>query len=154
MHRYLPVIFALMVACRGRAQEPSPAAASDDLHTLRQLVEQQSKQLEMLTQQVARLTQLIESSHLSAAATPAAAQNMPPQETSIAPAEAVTTLDGSTQHVVTKGETLTSVAKHYKISVAELLKVNKIDDERKLQIGQTLTIPAPKPAESSKQNKL
>ena len=52
-------------------------------------------------------------------------------------------------HVVAKGETLTVIAKRYKVGVADLLKVNKITDERKLQIGQTLTIPTTaKPAET------
>ena len=52
-------------------------------------------------------------------------------------------------HEVTKGETLTSIAKHYKVTVGELLKVNKITDVRKLQIGQTLALPPDaKPQES------
>jgi LysM repeat protein len=44
--------------------------------------------------------------------------------------------------VVAKGETLTSIARQYKVSVAELLQANKIVDDRKLQIGQTLVIPS------------
>jgi N-acetylmuramoyl-L-alanine amidase len=48
---------------------------------------------------------------------------------------------GGTKHVVAKGETLTSIAKHYNIPLAELQKANKNVNDRKLQIGQTLTIP-------------
>jgi LysM repeat protein len=44
-------------------------------------------------------------------------------------------------HVVTKGETLTAIARRYKVTVPELLKVNKITDARKLQIGQMLALP-------------
>ena len=57
---------------------------------------------------------------------------------------------GPPRHVVVKGETLTSIAKHYNIPLAELHKANKDVNERKLQIGQTISIPlapAPKPAE-------
>jgi LysM repeat protein len=36
---------------------------------------------------------------------------------------------------------LTSIAKRYKVTVPALLKVNKIADVRKLQIGQTLALP-------------
>ena len=56
------------------------------------------------------------------------------------------------QHTVAKGETLTSIAKHYNVSIADLHKANKIVDERKLQIGQVLKIPT-KPAEPTTDKK-
>ena len=71
---------------------------------------------------------------------------MPPHATASAPipkavpAEPATPATGPV-HVVTKGETLTAIAKAYKIRVSDLLKVNKIADVRKLQIGQTLNLP-------------
>ena len=45
-------------------------------------------------------------------------------------------------HVVAKGETLTSIAKMHKVSVEELQKFNHIENDRKLQIGQTIQIPS------------
>jgi LysM repeat protein len=48
--------------------------------------------------------------------------------------------NGST-HVVARGETLTSIAKQYKVGVEELQKFNHIEDGRKLQAGQTIMIP-------------
>ena len=60
---------------------------------------------------------------------------------------------GGTQHPIAKGETLTSIAKQYNISVAELLKANQIHDERKLQIGQILNIPPAKPPQPSTDKK-
>ncbi len=45
------------------------------------------------------------------------------------------------KHTVAKGETLTSIAKRYNIGLAELEKANPIQNDRMLQIGQTLTIP-------------
>ena len=57
------------------------------------------------------------------------------------------------RHVVVKGETLTSIAKQYNIAVADLQKANKGIDERKLQIGQTLTIPMPSTPESTTEKK-
>jgi len=56
-------------------------------------------------------------------------------------------------HIVTKGETLTSIAKHYKITLGDLLKVNKIENDRMLQIGQTLVIPTPAPADNPQEKK-
>ncbi|MBV8586172.1 MAG: LysM peptidoglycan-binding domain-containing protein, partial [Verrucomicrobia bacterium] len=40
-----------------------------------------------------------------------------------------------------KGETLTSIAKQYGVAVGDLEKLNKIQDARKLQVGQALKIP-------------
>lgn len=45
-------------------------------------------------------------------------------------------------HVVAAGETLTSIANQYGVSVASLQALNHITDARKLQAGQTLAIPA------------
>jgi len=45
------------------------------------------------------------------------------------------------EHVITKGETLSSIASHYKVPVASLKSANHITDERKLRIGQKLVIP-------------
>ena len=75
----------------------------------------------------------------------------PPTPPSPAPAdghpEAPSDAAAGPQHTVAKGETLTSIAKHYKIGIADIEKVNKIADDRKLQIGQVLNIPSPKPSE-------
>lgn len=47
-------------------------------------------------------------------------------------------------HTIQKGETLSRIAKRYKVDIAALRTYNKIQDERSLQIGQTLNIPLPK----------
>jgi len=54
-------------------------------------------------------------------------------------------------HIVVKGETLSSIAEHYKVKVDVLEKMNHITDERKLRVGQKLVIPSsePSPAGSS-----
>jgi LysM repeat protein len=57
----------------------------------------------------------------------------------------------STRHIVVKGETLTSISRHYNISVSELQRINKIENDRKLQIGQLLTVPIPKSSETQPQ---
>ncbi len=45
-------------------------------------------------------------------------------------------------YVVVKGDNPVSIARKHKVSESELLKINNIDDPRKLQIGQKLVIPA------------
>lgn len=177
MARLLPALCSLFCAFApvALAQDASPGGAggNDDVRVLRQLIEQQSRQIEALTQQVSRLNQLLEARQggiATAAATPVSTQNMPPVQESTASspsgapgpnvasgpgaeppkATPIAPDGGGLKHVVAKGETLTTIAKHYKVSVADLLKVNKIEDERKLQIGQTLAIPATaKPTETS-----
>ena len=44
-------------------------------------------------------------------------------------------------HIVAKGETLTSIAKRYKLSVDRLAKANNIAKEGTLKVGQKLVIP-------------
>jgi len=132
-----------------RAQED---AALREIRDLRALVEKQSKQIDALTEQVARLNHAL--------ATKSAGLNIP-AATAITP---VPTVEFSAEapkaeppagkrHVVVKGETLTSIAKQYNMPVADLQKANKGIDERKLQIGQTLIIPIQTAPESTTEKK-
>ena len=142
---------------RAGAEEPP---AQEELKELRQAVQQQTKQIEMLAEQVGKLTRAVEGQK-GAAAAPAPATtsveipktaptSLPVPENEPLPdiqkAEAVP--GGAGKHVVAKGETLTSIAKQYNIPLAELKKANKIQDERKLQIGQILTVPTAKAPDS------
>jgi LysM repeat protein len=52
-----------------------------------------------------------------------------------------TAMGGVRTHVVAKGETLTQIAKQYGVTVDDIEQLNKIQDAKKLQIGQTLKIP-------------
>lgn len=56
-------------------------------------------------------------------------------------APAPSSKDSGKVHTVAKGENPVAIAKKFGVSYAELLKLNKIDDPRKLQIGQKLHIP-------------
>lgn len=58
------------------------------------------------------------------------------------PAKSSATPAVPTTHVVAKGETFSSIAHDYKVSVASLKSANSTVDERKLRVGQTLVIPA------------
>ena len=144
------IIFAGRLLCAQEAETP-PASENNDMHAIRQSLQQQSRQIEALTQQVAKLSQLIEGAR-GDNATPAAQPVAPESNVTTVPAaeppKAEPVESGSATHVVAKGETLTSIAKHYKITVGSLLKMNKITDDRKLQIGQALVIPPAKNPEN------
>jgi LysM repeat protein len=183
MRRLLPLLLVLAIASPGvgRAGEPVPPEAQE-LHELRQAVEQQSKQIEELTEQVGKLTRALVGGNAAepvprpAESAPTASVNGPtasatgPTTSVEAPkpaadpaaetarSEAVAKADaapkaelpeGGTKHAVSKGETLTSIAKHYNISIADLKNANKIENDRKLQIGQILSVPTPKPSDTT-----
>lgn len=133
------ILVLLMIAgITALAQQPTPGAASDDdLRAIRLLLEQQSRQLETLTLQVSRLNQLIEARGGPTAAATPITEDMPPVESDVA-----TGAPGRT-HVVAKGDTLVSIAKRHDVDVDDLRRINNIQDVRKLQIGQALTIPEP-----------
>ncbi|MEO7168509.1 MAG: LysM peptidoglycan-binding domain-containing protein [Spartobacteria bacterium] len=119
------------------AQSPAPAApetAPTDLLSLTKKIDEQNTKIDLLSQQILRLQQEVEHLALPAAnALPAA------PVTAEAPSP-VPAQEGST-HVVARGETLTSIAKMHKVGIDELQKFNHIENDRKLQIGQTLVIP-------------
>ena len=116
------------------AQEPAPAAGSSEaaeILSLGRKIDQQNIKIDLLSQQILRLQQEIE--HPKAAGS----ERTIPTATAVSspiPADANT-------HVVARGETLTSIAKQHKVTIDELQKFNHIENDRKLQIGQTLVIP-------------
>lgn len=123
-----------------------------EIQELREAVAQQSKQLEALTAQVTKLNQTLEGQKAPAPSPAVAATETP----AAAPVSEIPRAEAVPKHVVAKGETLTSIAKLYSIPITELQKLNKIENDRKLQIGQSLTLPSPvtpKPTEPNPEKK-
>ncbi|XHR30747.1 MAG: LysM peptidoglycan-binding domain-containing protein [Chthoniobacteraceae bacterium] len=134
-------------------------AQAKQLEALTQKTELQAKQIETLNDQLNRLNTALLSRPSAAPAPDTASHLSGPSVQTTAPA--ATTGDSSTPsavkaepvhsdapnaagqltHVVKRGETLTTIARAHSTSVSELLSVNKIEDERKLQVGQTLILP-------------
>ena len=136
-------IFAIATATSplSRAQDPAPG----DLKALRQMIDQHAKQLDQLSAQVARLAAKIEGKAdpaTPAPATPAATDNA---EFAVPAARVVTPPAAANVHIVVKGESLEKIAKAHGTTSAELQKLNRITDPKKLQIGQQLTLPAQPP---------
>lgn len=63
---------------------------------------------------------------------------------------AVAPNDTGKSYVVAKGDNPVKIAKKLKVSEAELLAANHIDDPRKLQIGQKLIVPQSKSTKAKK----
>ena len=144
------------------------AQALQEIRELKQLIEQQMKRIDELTVEVGRLHQAVEAHKAALAPGPEPKHEVgipPPFSgfTKLNPAPAKTDVpraerakpepaaeepkidpSASLKHLVEKGETLTAIAKRYNVSLPDLQKLNKGINDRKLQIGQTLTIPIAK----------
>lgn len=136
---YLSVL--LLLALRGSAPAQTFAGSGDkagaQLETLTKKIDEQNMKIDALSQQILKLEQQLSSIRpgvMIGESTPAPAL---PASSIAAPAP------GGNAHVVAKGETLTSIAKARKVGVQELQKFNQIENDRALQIGQTIMIPAP-----------
>jgi LysM repeat protein len=116
----------------GKAQGQEAAA-------LRAAVEHQSSRIDELAREVAHLAAVIEKKEAAMPEATGGEAPAPAAEPEVRKAE---TAPSTPTHVVAKGETLTSIAREYKVGVGELLQANKIVNDRRLQIGQTLVIPA------------
>ena len=66
-------------------------------------------------------------------------------------APAKTAQSGGT-HIVASGETLSGIAAKHHVSVSALKDANQVKDERKLRVGQVLTIPSGKAAPAAKKD--
>jgi LysM repeat protein len=129
------------LSCTASAQTPAPksgkAGDSAQLEALAKKIDEQNAKIDALSQEILRLEQQVanirpgvmigESTPLPTS--PAAAAGSPSH-----PA-------GANTHIVARGETLTSIAKMYRVTVDELQTANHIEDGRKLQAGQTVIIP-------------
>ncbi len=135
---------ATLASSATRAQD----TAGDEVKALRKMVEQQAKQIESLSTQLARLKAKIEDPATPVA--PTAAPVPAPAEKSTefaAPAARVVAPPAppANVHIVVKGESLEKIAKAHGTTTPDLMKLNRIKDPKKLQIGQQLTLPPQTP---------
>jgi LysM repeat protein len=140
--------FSVIPSASPQTPMPEPIKSSDapQLEALAKKIDEQNTKIDALSQEILKLEQQV--SHIRPGVT--IGESTPSSATPEAPAETAShALSGNT-HTVARGETLTSIAKIYKIGVEELQNFNHIEDGRKLQAGQTIMIPAsPSPAPSA-----
>jgi LysM repeat protein len=123
------------------AQTPSnlPGGGSDEkLDAISRKIDEQNHKIDLLSQEILKIEQQLANTR-PGVLIGEGAPNYSPTPT---PSESAHPQNGSS-HTVARGETLTSIAKVYNVSVIELQKYNHIENDRKLQIGQTLAIPGP-----------
>jgi len=139
----------------GQTMAPAPNQAVNQAAQLQELtkkIDEQNAKIDMLSQQILKLQSEI-SNHRPGVMIGEGAPSTSTTTTSTttpAPAESPAKAGNGSSHIVARGETLTSIAKMYSVSVTELQKYNHIDNPLKLQAGQTLLIPpSPIPSPSS-----
>jgi nucleoid-associated protein YgaU len=141
---------SLLSLCTASAQRPAPDKAQSSeaaqLEALARKIDEQNAKIDALSQEILKLEQQF--SHVRPGVM--IGEGAPAPATAAAPAGSIShpAIAGNT-HTVTRGETLTSIAKMYKVTVDELQQANHIEDGRKLQAGQTVVIPTPSPAASA-----
>jgi LysM repeat protein len=141
--------FVFGLLCTTSAQTAAEKSRKPDdatqLEALVKKIDEQNAKIDALSQEILKLEQQI--AHMRpgvmigestpSAPSPSAATASSPHPT------------GANTHTVARGETLTSIAKMYRVTVEELQNANHIEDGRKLQAGQSIIIPAASPAASS-----
>jgi LysM repeat protein len=133
--------FALWTAS---AESPTPSegksAESAQLEALAKKIDEQNAKIDALSQEILKLEQQL--SHVRPGVMIGESTPAPALATTAAvPASAPHSTAAGNTHTVARGETLTSIAKMYKVTVDDLQNANHIEDGRRLQAGQTIIIP-------------
>jgi LysM repeat protein len=152
------------VLAQERAAEPAKSEALTlkaqivELEGLKAEIKAQGEKIDRLTQEIAKLgetlkqkggapekggTPAVKVAEPVATATPAGGSANPTTAGVENPSPADT--GNIRTHVVAKGETLTQISRQYGVSVEEIQQLNKIEDAKKLQAGQTIKIPSATP---------
>src|SRR6266404_909196 len=133
--------FSLLSTAVAQTPSPEPSKSVDvpQLEALAKKIDEQNAKIDALSQEILKLEQQI--AHIRPGVM--VGENTPSPATPIAPTESVSRPIHGNTHTVARGETLTSIAKMYKVTIDELQKANNIEDGRKLQAGQTIVIPSP-----------
>ncbi len=126
----------------GSAQTFTPAATQPSdaaqLEALAKKIDEQNAKIDTLSQQILKLEQEISNKRPGVII----GENASSRAAAPVPTDSLPRPAGGSTHTVARGETLTSIAKSYKVGVEELQKFNHIEDGRRLQAGQTIMIPA------------
>ena len=153
MHRpaiaLLSLVFVFVTGANLSAQTfaQGPDKTEKMIEALSKKIDEQNAKIDTLSQQILKLEQQLSKSTTRPGVIIGETPSPTPAPSNGTTAEASKPSQQSgNNHVVAKGETLTSIAKMHKVTVEELQKFNHIENDRKLQIGQTIMIP---PAASS-----
>src|SRR4051812_38041369 len=156
MHRVaITGLLAVVVLCANASAQTFAGSDKSEkmFEALSKKIDDQNAKIDTLSQQILKLEQAISKNTRPGVIIGETPSPSPAATTPAATAEAPKpTQQSGNSHVVAKGETLTSIAKMHKVTVEELQKFNHIENDRKLQIGQTIMIPPSASSPSPSQN--
>ena len=146
----MTVAFMMALISFLAAQEKGGPSTQGDLDAIKAELRSQDDRINRLSSEVARLIEALKEKGI-VVEKGAAVQKASPVTTA-SPSATVpgtvgvdnaspTAVGGTRTHVVAKGETLIQIAKQYGVTVDDIEQLNKIQDAKKLQIGQTIKIP-------------
>ena len=135
--RLVALLFTVVACCTLRAQSPAPVENGEALN---KKIDEINTKIDALSQQILKIEQQLDHAvrpgvMIGEATPPAGVPTAPPESAKSSPPP------GTNTHTIAKGETLTAIAKMHKVSIEELQKFNHIENDRKLQVGQTILIP-------------
>jgi LysM repeat protein len=153
MRRFAVAIVTVVIAFSvcGLVRAQGNEKSDKMLEVLSKKIDDQNAKIDTLSQQILKLEQQISKMRpgVMIGETPSPSPAPPTAASTTTATEAPKpTQQSGNSHVVAKGETLTSIAKMHKVTVEELQKFNHIENDRKLQIGQTIMIPSPSSSSS------
>ncbi|MGZ4984425.1 MAG: LysM peptidoglycan-binding domain-containing protein [Chthoniobacterales bacterium] len=140
----LALSFLVLLAAVSRSASAQTLASGSEGKTSAQLealtkkIDEQNTKIDALSQQLLKLEQQLANIRPGIMI----GEATPPPSTNMTAAPAATAGQTGNAHVVAKGETLTSIAKAHRVGVQDLQKFNHIENDRALQIGQTIMIPS------------
>jgi LysM repeat protein len=143
------------------AQEKGGPSTQGDLEAIKAELRSQDDRINRLSSEVGRLVEALKEKGIVVERAAGAAPKASPIPSATPAATTAgtvgvdnpspTAVGGTRTHVVAKGETLIQIAKQYGVTVDDIEQLNKIQDAKRLQIGQTLKIPgsgSPSPSNS------
>lgn len=116
---------------------PAQDAPEAEIAALRKVVEEQGRQIEALSSQVAQLVARLQATAPSPPSTEPATASPGGLVATPIPVQPEPNF-----HVVEKGDSLEKIAKTCGTTTVELQKLNSISDPNKLRIGQKILLPA------------
>lgn len=137
---------ALLVAltASGTLYAQSPA---ENTEALNKKIDEINTKIDTLSQEILKIEQQLDKINrpgvMIGEATP------PPGVPAASPESKTSPPPGTNTHTIAKGETLTSIARMHKVTIDELQKMNHIENDRKLQVGQTILVPGPSASPSA-----
>jgi len=147
MHRpaiaLLSLVLVFVVGANVSAQTFAQGSDKTEkmLEALSKKIDEQNAKIDTLSQQILKLEQQMSKNTRPGVIIGETPSPSPAASTAVAAEASKPPQRSGNNHVVATGETLTSIAKMHKVTVEELQKFNHIENDRKLQIGQTIMIP-------------